>query len=258
MSTKRMRGKPRGFDRLQARFTQLIRENGHLTERQTSELADYVCVSLAKFTEPYGMGTKAKQAGEDAVAGDVRKTISAISPSMERYLRLRGVSDRSRNVHLNWRRGKELKEIVIKELDLYATDQKLQKTHSAHRVHGKVKTSLSRADTLTTSIARRDRFIKQQQKFVGLGKAGWIAAMGNGGKYNPPRWLRAQATAGAGKRYKNGQPGKQYAVHVHNNVSYVDYLLRPSKIDSALSEGYGRVFKKWQKALDFLSTRFSK
>lgn len=257
MANKRLRGVPRGFARLQSQFAQLIRENGQLTKSQTVELADYVCVSLAKFTEPYGMGAKAHKAGNDAVARDIRKTVAVISPHMQQWLKSTGITDKASGVTFNWMRGHTLKTLVISQLDLTASPAALKAVHEKYRVHGKVKGTVGRDRVLTTSIENRERFIREQQKLVGLGKSGWIAAMSAGAsKYNPPKWLRSNATKEAGKRYIDGNPSKVFAIHVHNNIRYVDYLLRPSKIDSALAEGYSRTLRKWERGLNALAKKF--
>lgn len=73
---------------------------------------------------------------------------------------------------------------------------------------------------------------------------------------NVPSSSRGNATKEAGKRYVDGNPAKVFAIHVHNNIRYVDYLLRPSKIDSALAEGYSRIMKKWERALNVLAKKF--
>lgn len=211
--------------------------------------ASSVCYSLAMFTEPYGVGAKAQAKGEGAIARDIRYAIRVMTPRHIEWFESRGFKLDG---------PLRLRHASFEYIALNASVAEIERYHEARRVsRGRVVSVAKYGSTLTTTVARREAYIRAKQKLVGLAKASWLDGMADKdrAKARPPRWLRRDVS-GLARRVESGD-GRSFCVDVRSRLAYMsDHLIGATRLRRAVTHGYYGLAEEYFMSVGSLLKRY--
>lgn len=191
---------------------------------------------LAKVTQPYGIGLKARKQGENAVNRDIDKVYRTVGKTATA---LKRKHPKYAAVYL------QLLKTDVSKADAYADkhlESYVDSGFDGGALHQRQRRSKGRVDKRgynSSAVSRRnrvDRYSDNKQQLVGLAKGSWVQAISGLSlkKKRVPKWLK-DTPMKTGYNKVNQRRGWGSTVEITSNIGYMSSVLRTSRIKSVLT-----------------------
>ena len=225
--------------KLEANFADWCDLKGQTYEQTLREQGRLLCLSLCKYTQPFGLDKKAELQGKGAIERDFHKVYVTVASD----LLLAGLSKRCRPKdvqNFQIRIGGYISSNnvgaitkILRDMKVAHVSEKADISYHTNRfVSGRLRSGVTQIVADTKSVTK---LLKQTQALVGYAKAGWYkAALKCDGRVDSfPKWTQKEIGKGDARAVENGD---KLALILSNQVNFTSRVLSDSSIKKAVNE----------------------
>lgn len=218
----------------EAALRNLAKATGKSFRQVVDQNSRLIAINLAHQTQPFGMDSGAKKAGEGAVMRDIGRVYKPASQVFEEVKEESAAQ--ARGFYAAVKSGNySMAEDILKRTGI--KDRNTTVGEFEPSVHGKWRNrrgtvNRHRAALIVPKAKDIKNYAKEVARRVGIAKSGWIAAGLQLGRLSRvPAWIKRHTGTGNATR-RGGEVNP--SAKMNNNVRYISDVLKPDQIATAL------------------------